>query len=101
LEWDGVYLSDDYPNILREIGKAGGLPTFIYMQNKGISRDVGQIIEEINLLYVAVTRARESADPKDVEDGDTLFSGNMRKIIEKTEQNTISPPDAHKGSKQG
>ncbi len=99
LEWDGVYLSDDYPNILKEIGKAGGIPRFIYMQNKGTSRDIGQIVEEINLLYVAVTRARERADLRDIEDGDTLFGGNMRKIIEKTEQNTISPPDAHRGPK--
>jgi len=99
LEWDEVYLTDDYPNILKEIGKAGGIPRFIYAQNKGTSFEIGQIVEEINLLYVAVTRARESADLRDIEDGDTLFGGNMSKIIEKTEQNMAIPPDAHKGSK--
>jgi len=98
LEWDNVYLEDDYPNIFKVIGKVGGIPKFIYMQSKGDSSDVEKIVEEINLLYVAVTRAREKVDTNKIEESDTLFSGDMRKIIQKAEEH-IPSPDAPKGPK--
>jgi len=98
LEWDNVYLEDDYPNIFKVIGKIGGIPKFIYMQSKGDSSDVEKIVEEINLLYVAVTRAREKVDTNKIEESDTLFSGDMRKIIQKAEEH-IPSPDAPKGPK--
>ena len=98
LEWDDVYLEDDYPNIFKVIGKVGGIPKFIYMQSKGDSSDVEKIVEEINLLYVAVTRAREKVYINKIEESDTLFSGDMRKIIQKAEEH-IPSPDAPKGPK--
>ncbi|BBJ29137.1 UvrD-helicase domain-containing protein [Athalassotoga saccharophila] len=84
LEWDEIHLSDDYPNLFKAIGRRGGIPRFIYMQNKGESNEIEDIIEEINLLYVAVTRAREKADIADIENSDTLFSGDIKRIVEKT-----------------
>jgi F-box protein 18 (helicase) len=98
LEWDNVYLEDDYPNIFKVIGKVGGIPKFIYMQSKGDSSDVEKIVEEINLLYVAVTRAREKVYINKIEESDTLFSGDMRKIIQKAEEH-IPSPDTPKGPK--
>ena len=63
------------------------------------SSDVEKIVEEINLLYVAVTRAREKVDTNKIEESDTLFSGDMRKIIQKVQQNIIPSPDTPKGPK--
>lgn len=97
LEWDEVYLTDDYPDILAKIKKAAeSLTKFVDMQKTSESKQIQKIVEEINLLYVAMTRAREKVDLKDVKNSDTLFSGKM---TDKTGQNAISPPDAHRGSK--
>ncbi|BBJ29049.1 UvrD-helicase domain-containing protein [Athalassotoga saccharophila] len=62
LEWDEVYLTDDYPDIISSIKKeAQSVEKFIEMQ-KMQNRRIQKIVEEINLIYVAITRARENVD---------------------------------------
>lgn len=76
LEWDEVYLTDDYPDIIGQIRNAIRINNveknienmdlkdiirrFIEMQHDDRQyRSIQNIVEEINLLYVAVTRARK------------------------------------------
>ncbi len=77
LEWDEIRLSDDYPDILKYIVESfGNLKSFVDAQSGNVgNRNMRDIIEEINLLYVALTRARERVDANDVENGDKIFSG--------------------------
>jgi len=64
----------------------GGYARFLALQELGELKDIEPVIEEINLMYVAITRARESADLSDIEEGETIFSGDKLKVYDRTNQ---------------
>jgi len=63
LEWDNVMLLSDFPDIMRLL-KEAKINSSLDLMKKFKSGDIqaSNIIQEINLFYVAVTRARFSVD---------------------------------------
>ena len=77
LEWDKVYLTDDYYDIIKNIGVSfRNMKSFVNAQGENVrDKNIREMIEEINLLYVAITRARENVDVSDIKNSDAIFSG--------------------------
>jgi len=83
LEWDKVRLTDDYPDILDEIGESfKDLETFLFAQGIG-NRSANHTSEEINLMYVAVTRAKALVEIKSIENGEIIFYSGTEEIDKK------------------
>jgi len=68
LEWDEVTLLDDFPDIPRKLKEAKiNNPKELLIKNRENDIVASSIVQEINLFYVAITRARYKFKYKEVD----------------------------------
>ena len=60
LEWDEVHLASDFPNLAEEIAKVASNLKHFRKQLKNSAPSAVSVAEEINLYYVAITRAKNA-----------------------------------------